>query len=150
MNDENLRPKPFEKGSERAREAGRKGGINSGKAKRKRREMRETLEILLNMPIDKGTCKDIEQLKNLKELKGKNITAQDAIVFALMKTALGGGRDGVAAFKEIQNALSIGNDIATLNIEELNNMNKEELMALADIDEDLEENGGGGDEYDEE
>ena len=150
MNDENLRPKPFEKGSERAREAGRKGGINSGKAKRKRREMRETLEILLNMPIDKGTCKDIEQLKNLKELKGKNITAQDAIVFALMKTALGGGRDGVAAFKEIQNALSIGNDIATLNIEELNNMNKDELMALADIDEDLEESGGGGDEYDEE
>ena len=144
MNNQNL------KGSERAREAGRKGGINSGKAKRKRREMRETLEILLNMPIDKGTCKDIEQLKNLKELKGKNITAQDAIVFALMKTALGGGRDGVAAFKEIQNALSIGNDIATLNIEELNNMNKDELMALADIDEDLEESGGGGDEYDEE
>ena len=150
MNNQNLKPKPFEKGSERAREAGRKGGINSGKAKRKRREMRETLEILLNMPIDKGTCKDIEQLKNLKELKGKNITAQDAIVFALMKTALGGGRDGVAAFKEIQNALSIGNDIATLNIEELNNMNKDELMALADIDEDLEESGGGGDEYDEE
>lgn len=150
MNNQNLKPQPFEKGSERAREAGRKGGINSGKAKRKRREMRETLEILLNMPIDKGTCKDIEQLKNLKELKGKNITAQDAIVFALMKTALGGGRDGVAAFKEIQNALSIGNDIATLNIEELNNMNKDELMALADIDEDLEESGGGGDEYDEE
>ena len=150
MNNQNLKPQPFEKGSERAREAGRKGGINSGKAKRKRREMRETLEILLNMPIDKGTCKDIEQLKNLKELKGKNITAQDAIVFALMKTALGGGRDGVAAFKEIQNALSIGNDIATLNIEELNNMNKDELMALADIDEDLEESGGGRDEYDEE
>ena len=150
MNDENLRPKPFEKGSERAREAGRKGGINSGKAKRKRREMRETLEILLNMPIDKGTCKDIEQLKNLKELKGKNITAQDAIVFALMKTALGGGKDGVAAFKEIQNTLMQGNDVATLNIEVLNGLSKEEIMKLADIDEELVDEDGGTYGYEDE
>lgn len=147
MNNENLKKgTPFETGSERARAAGRKGGKKSGETRRKRREMRETLEILLNMPLDKGALKDIEDLKNLKELKGKNITSQDAIIFALMKTAMGGGRDGIAAYKAILDTLDTGNDIATLNTECLNDLDKEDIKKIADIDEELEE-GGDDDEY---
>lgn len=50
---ENLAKKVnFEKGSEKAREAGRKGGIKSGEAKRKRKALAEELEILLQI-VDK-------------------------------------------------------------------------------------------------
>lgn len=143
MNNENLKKgTPFQTGSERAKNAGRKGGKKSGEARRKRRELRETLEILLNMPMDKGTLKDIDQLKNLKELKGKNITAQDAMVYALLLTAMEGGRDGVAAFKTINETLQQGNDVATLNTEIVNGLTKEEMMILADMDEDLNEEEG--------
>lgn len=150
MNNQNLKPQPFEKGSERAREAGRKGGINSGKAKRKRREMRETLEMMLSMPLNKGTYKDLEKLKNFAQLKDANVTAQDAIIYALMLTAINGGKDGVAAFKEIQNTLMQGNDVATLNTEVLNGLSKEEIMKLADIDEELVDEDGGTYGYEDE
>lgn len=144
MNDENLKKgTPFKKGDGRASVAGRIGGKKSGEVRRKRREMRETLEIMLNMPLDKGAFKDIEKLKNFQQLKDCNITAQDAIIYALMITAINGGRDGVAAYKEIQNTLQAGNDIATLNTEALSGLNKDEMMKLADMDEELNEDGGG-------
>lgn len=144
MNDENLKKgTPFKKGDGRASVAGKIGGKKSGEVRRKRREMRETLEIMLNMPLDKGAFKDIEKLKNFQQLKDCNITAQDAIIYALMITAINGGRDGVAAYKEIQNTLQAGNDIATLNTEALSGLNKEEMMKLADMDEELNEDGGG-------
>ena len=61
MNDENLKKgTPFKKGDGRASAAGKIGGKKSGEVRRKRREMRETLEIMLNMPLDKGAFKDIE------------------------------------------------------------------------------------------
>ena len=150
MNNQNLKPQPFEKGSERAREAGRKGGVASGIAKRKRREMRETLEMMLSMPLNKGTYKDLEKLKNFAQLKDANVTAQDAIIYALMLTAINGGKDGVAAFKEIQNTLMQGNDVATLNTEVLNGLSKEEIMKLADIDEELVDEDGGTYDYEDE
>lgn len=40
----------YEMTPEELREAGRKGGIASGKAKREKKAMRETLEVLLNNP----------------------------------------------------------------------------------------------------
>lgn len=149
MNNQNLKPILFEKGSERAREAGRKGGYAAAAANKRRREIRETMEILLNMPIKKGQLKDIEQLKCIKDLKDKNITTQDAIVFALIKTALSGGTEGVSAFKEIQNTLNQGNDVATLNVNIIDSMTKDELIKLAEIDEKLSEDQQ-DDEYEEE
>lgn len=49
---ENLKTMPFTKDDNRAAEAGRKGGIKSGEAKRKRKALAEELEILLQI-IDK-------------------------------------------------------------------------------------------------
>ena len=50
-NEQNLKPVQSEK---EARELGRKGGIASGKARREKKTMRETLELLLEMETKTG------------------------------------------------------------------------------------------------
>lgn len=75
---------------EQRRENGRKGGIASGEAKRKKKAMRERLEILLDMPLKSGRGADLEAIKNFAELKGKNITVQDAMMIAQIQKALKG------------------------------------------------------------
>ena len=67
---------------EQRRENGRKGGIASGESKRKKKALRERLEILLDMPMKSGREADLEAIKNFAELKGKNITVQDALMIA--------------------------------------------------------------------
>lgn len=75
---------------EQRREAGRKGGIASGEAKRAKKAMRERLEILLELPMKSGKGADIETIKNFAALKGKNITVQDAMMIAQIQKALKG------------------------------------------------------------
>ena len=76
--------------TEEARERGRKGGQASVKAHRERKAMKETIGILLSMPLTEGAGTDVEQIKNLAEARGRNITVQDAIVIAMAKKAMKG------------------------------------------------------------
>lgn len=76
--------------TEERREAGRKGGIASGEAKRRKKAMRERLEIILEMPLKSGKNADIESIKNFAALKDKNITVQDAMMIAQIQKALRG------------------------------------------------------------
>ena len=85
-NEENLRAPS----TEEARARGAKGGVASGKARREKKAMKETLETLLSMPLEDGKADDLEQIKSIAALKGKNITVQDAIMFAQIKRALKG------------------------------------------------------------
>lgn len=80
---------------EQRRENGRKGGIASGETKRRKKAMRERLEIILSMPLKDGKHADIEAIKNFAALKGKNITVEDAMMIAQIQKALKG--DTVAA-----------------------------------------------------
>lgn len=75
---------------EQRRENGRKGGIASGEAKRAKKAMKERLEILLELNLKPGRGADVESIKNFAELKGKNITVQDAMMIAQIQKALKG------------------------------------------------------------
>lgn len=75
---------------EEARKIGKKGGIASGKARRERKALNETLNELLSMPLKDGKTNDIETIKSLASIKGKNITVQEALVFAQIQRALKG------------------------------------------------------------
>lgn len=75
---------------EQCREYGRKGGIASGEAKRKKKALRERLEILLDLPMKNGKCADISEVKSWAALKKKNITVEDAIAIAQIMKALKG------------------------------------------------------------
>jgi hypothetical protein len=75
---------------EERRELGRKGGIASGEAKRQKKAMRERLELLLELSMKAGKTADIENIKNFADLKGKNITVEDALLIAQIQKALKG------------------------------------------------------------
>lgn len=86
-NEQNLDPV---KSKEEARKRGRAGGIASGKARREKKKMRETLEIILSMPMKNGKFTDVESIRNFAALKGKNISVQDAIMIAQIQKAMKG------------------------------------------------------------
>lgn len=75
---------------EEQREIAKKGGIASGKARREKRAMRETLDILLSMPMKSGKDADIEDIKNFAAIKGRNISVQEAILIAQIQKAMKG------------------------------------------------------------
>lgn len=90
-NQENLIGKGFEsRSTEEVRAIASKGGKKSGEARRRKKTMRENLEILLSMPLNTGKVADIEKGKNLKEFAGQNITVEQAIILAQVKRAMKG------------------------------------------------------------
>ena len=78
------------KTGEKQVEIARKGGKASGEAKRRKKEMRERLELLLSMPINNGKGVDVDKIKSFAAIKGKNITVEDAILIAITQKAMKG------------------------------------------------------------
>lgn len=76
-------------------EFGRKGGIASGKSRRMKKQMRETLYDLLYIPLKKGKKKETEDLKNLQSASEANLDAQTMMMLSIIKKAIRG--DVVAA-----------------------------------------------------
>lgn len=130
--NENLIPQS-ERTKEEQRKIARSGGIASGKARREKKMMKETLEILLSMQMKSGQATDIEAIKSFATLKGKNITVQDAVSIAMLQKAMKGNvraaewvRD-TAGQKPVENVVMAG---------EVNNpfagLSSEDLKALID------------------
>lgn len=71
-------------------EKARKAGLASVEAKRKKKTMRETLEAVLSMQVGDGKGTDIESITKFAQLKGKNITVQEAMIIAQAQKALKG------------------------------------------------------------
>lgn len=85
---------------EQRSEYGRKGGIASGEAKRRKKAMRERLEILLSLPLKSSKSADLETIKSFAALKGKNITVQDAMMIAQIQKALKGDTTAAAFVRD--------------------------------------------------
>lgn len=52
--------------------------------------MRETLDMLLSMPMKNGKFADVENIRSFAALKGKNISVQEAILIAQVQKAMKG------------------------------------------------------------
>jgi len=59
----------------------------SGAARRRKRDMQQVLNAILDLPLKPGR---LQQIRNLSEVKGKNITAEQAILLAQVNKALKG------------------------------------------------------------
>lgn len=88
------------KSGRKAVENGKKGGIASGESKRRKRDMRERLEILLSMPIKSGKEIDIEKIKSFDLLEDKNITVEDTILITIIQKALKGDLSAVTFLRD--------------------------------------------------
>jgi hypothetical protein len=93
-NEQNLKPFTSEQSREEAKRNGRKGGIASGEAKRKRKKMKEQINLLLSLPL-----KDLDTIDYLEDLgvDTDNIDNQMAMICSLWQQALKGGKNAVAA-----------------------------------------------------
>ena len=84
--DENLVPMNRRTKGEQ-RQIARAGGMASGAARRRKRDMQQALNAILDMPLKAGR---VQQIRNLSEVKGKNITAEQAMLLAMVNKALKG------------------------------------------------------------
>ena len=109
-NEQNLIPYRFNKRSANdARENGSKGGIKSGEVRRKRKAMKEQMELLLSLPFKQK--KQIDFIKDLG-IEEDKIDNQMALIVAMYGKALKGD---VQAFNTIR---EVTQDDKTVNQEE--------------------------------
>jgi len=89
LNPQNLVPV---RTAEEAREKGRAGGKKSGEVRRARREWKETLEIILSMPMKSGKVTDLSKMKDLSKeaLEKANLTINDKINIRMIYEAMKG------------------------------------------------------------
>ena len=86
---------------EQLSEAGKKGGKASVEERRRRKELKETLEILLNMSLDKRRKNvDIEKIQAFADLKGKNVTVDEAMMIKLVQKALSGDLNSISMVRD--------------------------------------------------
>ena len=86
--------------SENAKVYGSKGGKLSGEAKRRKRDMKEALDILLSMPLKTGRVTDVESIRNLAEARGKNLTVEQAMLIAQIQKALHGDTNALLFIRD--------------------------------------------------
>jgi general stress protein YciG len=77
---------------EEAREMARKGGYASGVARRAKKSMKQSMELMLNMALKTGKQVNLEDIETFGGIKGKNITVQDQMIYKLMLKALKGDK----------------------------------------------------------
>lgn len=127
---ENLIPQSERTKSEQ-RKIARKGGIASGKARREKKLMRETLDVLLSMPIKNGKLANVDDIRSFAAIKGKNISVQEAIMIAQVQKAMKGDtkaaeyvRDTIGQ-KPVDNVImggEVNNPFAGLSTDDLKKM----------------------------
>lgn len=71
-------------------QCGKVGIQKSLETRRRNKSMKNTLELLLNMPLKTGKLASVEEIKTFATLQGKNITVQEAMMIRAVQKALKG------------------------------------------------------------
>lgn len=131
-NEQNLIP--FNKQTEEEqREKARKGGIASGVARRKRKAMKENLELLLSLKVQDKKIKAVMKALGIKE---SEMTNQMAMQVAMLNQSLKGN---VQAYKELRDTvegkptdnIKVDGNINTTN--PLENLSTEEIRKAIEL-----------------
>lgn len=83
-NEQNLKKFGTEK---EPREAGRKGGVASGKARRRKRAMKDAAKLLLDMPVAQEGIASQMKAMGIDE---RDLTNQMAVIISVFKEAMSG------------------------------------------------------------
>mgnify|MGYP007031495411 FL=1 len=100
-NEQNLKPCEYKLSQEEAK----KGGLASAESRKKRKAIKEQMELLLSLPLKNEKAK-----KQLSELgiEEREMTNQMAIIIKMYQTALSGGKSSVSAFNSIRDTIGEG------------------------------------------
>lgn len=119
---------PFnERTEEEQREIARKGGIASGEARRRKRDIKDSLDILLSMPfkLDGNSAEMVRTQLNKLGVPEEDIDNQMAMAFSMFVNSVGTGKNAVSA--------------ATFIRDTLGEKPKEKVELTNDIDESIAE-----------
>lgn len=100
-NEENLKngePFRFRSGEEAAK-AGQKGGIASGEARRRKKAMRDTAKMLLDMQVPKA-AKELKQKLAMMGISEEDFTYQTAVMVGVMNQAMKGNTKAAAFLRD--------------------------------------------------
>lgn len=78
-----------------------RGGVNSGIARRRKKEVQKILEAFLELPLKKGKLYNVDDVKSFMALKGKNITVNEAIQVTVIQKALKGDLSAINMINEL-------------------------------------------------
>lgn len=81
-------------------EYGKKGCVKSAAVRREKKRMKESLNVLLQMPLKRGKDVDIDEIQSFAQLKGKNITVEQAMLIAQIQRALKGDTNAIKFIRE--------------------------------------------------
>lgn len=100
--DKNLNLKSFDNmDKEQHLKIASKGGVNSGIARRRRKEVKKILEAFLELPLKTGKLYDVDEVRSFMALKGKNITVNEAIQVTVIQKALKGDLSAINMINEL-------------------------------------------------
>ena len=115
---------------EQRAECGRKGAEVTKRKVRERKAMKETLEILLTMPMKKGKVYTAEEIKSFADLKGKNITIDQAMSVCLIQKALKGDLSAIAMVRDTIGEKPVEKVEATVTKNPFDELTADELRKL--------------------
>ena len=119
---------------EQRAENGRKGALKAIETKRKRKAMKETLEVLLDMPMKRGKVYTAEEIKSFADLKGKNITIDQAMMICLVQKALKGDLSAIAMVRDTIGEKPAEKVEATVTKNPFDELTADELRKLIERD----------------
>ena len=102
MNEQNLDPV---RTTEEAKRRGRNGGLKFAENQRKRKEFRDRLAVLLQMPLTSGRVSELEEIKTLADVQNVNTTAMDRISAGIVAMALKGDKQAIRLIMEVMGQL---------------------------------------------
>ena len=79
---------------------GKIGSQKAHESRRRKKEFKETLEILLSMSVKKGRKTDVDDVKCFADLKGKNVTVDQALMVTLINKALHGDLSAITTIRD--------------------------------------------------
>ena len=79
---------------------GKKGHAKAMETIRRKKEMKEILNTLLSMPLKTGKIVTAEEVKNFTDIKGKNITVDQAMMVVLVQKALKGDLSAITTIRD--------------------------------------------------
>ena len=121
---------PMKKRSPEERsEIARMGAKASAISKREKKRAKDILDTFLSMPLKKRKTANIEEIQAYEQLKGKNITVNEAIQLKQIQRALNGDlssatyiRDTIGEAPKSKVEATINDPFADLTTDELRNL----------------------------